>query len=91
MWMLIGLDIYSFYGVQHSVAGGGNKRRHGQTILSAIGVFVAILCVITGFWHQQTLGWNDSKLLFYIALFFGVFHLFFYLVRGFNMNSITTH
>lgn len=91
MWMLIGLDIYSFYGVQHSVAGGGNKRRHGQTILSAIGVFIAILCIITGFWHQQTSGWNNSKLLFYIALSFGIFHLFFYLVRGFKTNDITTH
>ena len=32
MWMLIGIDVYSCYGVKHSVIGGGTVRRHGQTI-----------------------------------------------------------
>ena len=83
MWMLIGIDIYSFYGVKHSVIGGGSVRRHGQTILSAIGVFIAFLCIVTGFWHQQTVGWNESHLMLWIASLFGVAHIFFFLGRGF--------
>lgn len=83
MWMLIGIDIYSFYGIKHSVIGGGSVRRHGQTILSCIGVFVAFLCIVTGFWHQQTVGWRESHLMLWIASVFGVAHIFFFLVRGF--------
>lgn len=83
MWMLIGIDIYSFYGIKHSVIGGGSVRRHGQTILSCIGVFVAFLCIVTGFWHQLTVGWHESHLMLWIASVFGVAHIFFFLVRGF--------
>lgn len=83
MWMLIGIDIYSFYAIKHSVIGGGSVRRHGQTILSCIGVFVAFLCIVTGFWHQQTVGWHESHLMLWIASVFGVAHIFFFLVRGF--------
>ena len=84
MWMLIGIDIYSFYGIRHSVVGGGSVRRHGQTVLSAIGVFIAFLCVLTGLWHQQTVGWGADRTMLFIAVIFGVGHIFFYLVRGFS-------
>ena len=83
MWMLIGLDIYSAYGVTHSVIGGGTKQRHGQTVLNIIGGFIGVLCVITGFWHQQTLGWNADTTLFWIATIFSLAHIFFFIVRGF--------
>lgn len=82
IWMIIGLDIYSFYGVKHSIVGGGSVRRHGQSILSCIGVFISILCIITGFWHQQTVGWHENRILMWTAVIFGVVHIFFYLVRG---------
>ena len=88
MWMLIGIDIYSFYGIKHSVIGGGSVRRHGQTILSCIGVFVSFLCIVTGFWHQQTVGWHESHLMLWIASIFGIAHIFFFLVRGFKKSSI---
>lgn len=83
MWMLIGLDIYSTYGVRHSVSGNGTMHRTGQSVLNGIGVIVAVLCVITGFWHQQTVGWTESHLMLWIAVLFGIGHIFYYLVRGF--------
>lgn len=87
MWMLIGIDIYSFYGLRHSTLGGGTVRRHGQTLLSAIGVFIAFLCIVTGFWHQQTVGWNESHLTLWIASLFGFGHIFFFLIRGFRAKN----
>ena len=87
MWMLIGIDIYSYYGIKHSTIGGGTIRRHGQTILSAIVVFIGFLCVLTGFWHQQTVGWGESHLMLWIASLFGVGHIFFFLVRGFIKHN----
>lgn len=83
MWMLIGLDVYSTYGVRHSVSGNGTMRRTGQSVLNGIGVIVAVLCVMTGFWHQQTVGWNERHLMLWIAVLFGIGHIFYYLVRGF--------
>lgn len=87
IWMVIGLDIYAYYGIRHSRAGGGTVRRHGQTVLNALGVVVSLLCVITGFWHQQTVGWQEDRTMLYIAVAFGVGHIFFYLVRGFSAFS----
>lgn len=84
MWMVIGIDIYSFYGIRHSHIGGGTVRRHGQTILSSVGAFVSLLCVITGFWHQQTVGWQADHTMLWIAVVFGVGHIFFFLIRGFS-------
>ncbi len=87
MWMLIGLDVYSSYGVKHSHIGGGTEKRHGQSVLNAIAVFVAVLCIITAFWHQQTLGWAADKTLFWIGTIFGLVHIFYYLVRSFRLSS----
>ncbi len=87
IWMVIGIDIYSYYGVLHSKIGGGTKRRHGQTLLSGIGGFISVLCVITGFWHQQTVGWHADRTMLWIAVAFGVGHLFFFLIRGYRDHS----
>lgn len=88
MWMLIGLDVYSSYGVRHSHIGGGTDRRHGQTVLNAIAIFVAVLCIITALWHQQTLGWEADKTLFWIGTLFGLIHIFCYLVRSFRPATV---
>lgn len=88
MWMLIGLDVYSSYGVRHSHIGGGTDRRHGQTVLNAIAIFVGVLCIITALWHQQTLGWEADKTLFWIGTLFGLIHIFYYLVRSFRPATV---
>ncbi len=81
MWMLIGIDVYSGYGLRHSHLGDGLKGSHTQLILTVIGIVLSVLCIITGFWHQQTVGWDASRLMFYIAVGFGLLHIAFYLVR----------
>ncbi len=84
IWMLIGLDIYSLYGVRHSKVSHGERRSHEHAVLGSLGILISIVCVITAFWHQQTVGWNESRTLFYTAGAFGVAHILFYLMRGFN-------
>ncbi len=83
IWMIIGLDIYSLYSVRHSNAGMGRERRHEHAVLGTLGVLTSIVCVITAFWHQQTVGWHEDRTLFWIASGFGAAHIFFYLLRGF--------
>lgn len=80
-WMLIGIDVYSSYGIVHSKLGNGTQRRHGQTLLNLIGIMLSVLCIIVGFWHQMTVGWAENKVLFFISVIFGVCHIFYYLVR----------
>lgn len=81
IWMLIGLDVYSFYGISHSHIGGHSVRRHGQSFLSGLGVGVGFLCILTGLWHQQTAGWDADRTLLWISVVFGVAHIGFYLTR----------
>jgi APA family basic amino acid/polyamine antiporter len=81
LWMLIGLDIYSRYGIRHSHLAAGDAPRRGQTILYLLGLFLAALCIVTGFWHQQTAGWAADKTMLFIAVVVGLAHIVYYVVR----------
>ena len=74
MWMLIGLDIYTSYGMKHSKLEGGIAYRRGNTVLNILGIVLSLLCFITGLWHQQTAGWNESKILLIISFAMGIAH-----------------
>ena len=81
LWMLIGLDIYVGYGMKHSKLEHGVKNRRGQSALNMIGIALSLLCVITGLWHQQTVGWNESKVLLIISFVFAFTHCAYYMMR----------
>ena len=81
LWMLIGLDIYVSYGIKHSRLGQGQKHRQGTRLLDMTGIALAVLCVITGLWHQQTVGWEADKTLLIISFLFSLTHLTFYIHR----------
>ena len=67
--------------VGKSTIADNQANRHGQLALNMIGIVLAILCVITGLWHQQTVGWEESKVLLIISFVFAFTHLGFYMVR----------
>ena len=81
LWMLIGLDIYVSYGIKHSRLGQGQTHRQGTRLLDMTGIALAVLCVITGLWHQQTVGWEADKTLLIISFLFSLTHLAFYIHR----------
>ena len=81
MWMIIGLDIYTAYGMKHSRLEHGIKYRRGNSALNGFGLVLSLLCIITGFWHQQTVGWEESKVLFTISFLMGAVHFGFYMIR----------
>ena len=87
IWMVIGLDIYSAYGIHHSVLEPGTALRRGNGVLNALGLTLSVLCFITGLWHQQTAGWNSGKTLLVIAFAFGISHFAFYMVRIYRQTS----
>lgn len=82
IWMLIGFDVYSAYGMKHShLENGLTKRRRGQTLLNTLSIAMGVLCIVTGFWHQQSVGWGTDKTMLVIASAFGLFHILFYACR----------
>lgn len=87
LWMLIGLDIYACYGVKHSKLEQHIPRRRGLTILNMIGIALSVLSVITGLWHQQTVGWDEDKTLLIISFVFAFTHCAFYMVRIWSQTS----
>ena len=87
LWMLIGLDVYACYGVKHSKLEHHVKRRKGLTILNMTGIALSVLSVMTGLWHQQTVGWEEDKTLLVISFVFAFTHCAFYMVRIWKQTS----
>lgn len=82
MWMLIGLDVYAGYGLRHShLEPSPDGRRKGRTALNTLGLGLGALCVITGFWHQQSVGWPADKFMLTLAASFGLAHIGYYAAR----------
>lgn len=81
LWMLIGIDVYGHYGISHSALIDKPGRRRGVTILHILGLSLSVLCVITGFWHQQTAGWDTDKTLLITAVVAGLVHVGYYVAK----------
>jgi len=76
VWMLIGLDVYVYYGVKNSILGGGKKNRKGVLSMNITGIALCALLAIVGLWHQATVGWDSDKTLLIISFLFATVHLF---------------
>lgn len=76
VWMLIGLDIYAYYGMKNSILGEGKSNRLGVNAMNITGLVLCALLAIVGLWHQQTVGWAEDKTLLIVAFVFSGVHLF---------------
>lgn len=84
VWMLLGLDIYVHYGLRRSHLEPATAHRRGAWVINALGLALAVLCIVTGFWHQQTVGWAESKVLLVVASVFALIHFSYYTWRWFR-------
>ncbi|WP_153801220.1 amino acid permease [Foetidibacter luteolus] len=75
VWMLIGLDIYAYYGLKNSILGGKTEKRIGKGVINTTGIALCLLLAIVGLWHQQTVGWAEDKTLLIISAVFAAGHL----------------
>ncbi|MCD8318670.1 MAG: amino acid permease [Paraprevotella sp.] len=80
LWMLVGLDVYSLYGVKHSHLESGPYRK-GMTTMNVTGLVLSLLSIITGLWQQQTIGWDADKSLLILSCVFAFLHGIYYLYR----------
>ena len=75
VWMLIGMDIYLVYGAKHSHLGNGTDNRKGMKIARLTSIALCVLLVIVGFLHQNTVGFDADRTLFYLSIGFAAVHL----------------
>ena len=81
LWMLVGLDIYAMYGIKHSKLEPNKGVRSGEMSLDMLGIALSLLCMITGFWHQQSAGWDADKSMLIVSVIFAVVHFVYYIMR----------
>ncbi len=78
VWMLIGLDIYLWYGVKNSHLGDGSSNRKGMRMARTTGIVLTLLLAVVGFLHQYNVGFDTDKTLMYISFGIAAFHLVLY-------------
>ncbi len=76
VWMLIGLDIYSFYGVKHSALNKGTMTRKDFNVINLTILLFSTFLIILAFAHHYSMaeGEEDTSL-FIFSLVFGFGHL----------------
>jgi APA family basic amino acid/polyamine antiporter len=82
VWMLIGFDLYLFYGLKKSALSDHLPATHarGNRIVSICGLFLVALLAIVAFIHHYTTVEQDW-ILFIFSLVFAGFHLIIYLLK----------
>ena len=85
IWMLIGIDVYLFYGTKHSKLGQlVNGSTSGLKPLHLTGFALSILLAIIALLHHYTLVEGDQdNILFAISMVIAIVHLIIYLVKFF--------
>lgn len=81
LWMLIGLDVYAMYGIKHSKLEADKPIRKGDMSFNMLGIALSALSFVTGFWHQQSAGWDTDKTMLIISIVFGSVHFVYYVLR----------
>ena len=77
VWMLLGHDIYVFYGSRRSKLGS----KKGVRLLSIIGFGIASFLLTLSIIHQWQMGWENAASFTYFLLLFALFHIILYGIR----------
>lgn len=79
VWMMIGFDIYLYYGMKNSVLNKGTFDNKSYKIVAISGLAMVIALVVVAFVHHSNPE-IDDKFLFYFSLVFSALHLIVYLL-----------
>ncbi len=85
VWMLIGFDIYIFYGVKYSLLGPGVFNRKGVSVVSKVGLLLSVSLIAIGYFHDKSLDAGTKDNLFIIALVIAILHL---LIFGIKLSQV---
>jgi len=75
VWMIIGFDLYLFYGMKNSFLNKGNFNGSSFKFVSASGLGMVLALVIVAFIHHESAADN---ILFYFSMIFAALHVVVY-------------
>ena len=79
VWMMIGFDIYLYYGMKNSALNGGTYDNKSYKIVAQSGIVMVIALVIVAFVHHSNPEIDDAPL-FYFSLVFSAIHTILYVI-----------
>ncbi len=87
VWMIIGFDLYLFYGIRHSKLSDHSTATHSRSakIVSICGIALVAALVIVAFVHHHLDGTDTA--LFYFSLIFSFLHILIYLQKFLKNKS----
>ena len=90
VWMIIGFDVYLFYGIRNSKMSDHKPATHSHSnrIVSITGVLLAILLLGVAFVHHSFDSTDTG--LFYFSIVFSVLHILIYLQRFFANKAVAS-
>lgn len=89
VWMLIGVNVYLFYGIKNSLLSDNNPvtLARSNKVVSLIGLALAALLIIVAIIHHKVTDGVDTGL-YYFSLVFAVIHLFIYSYRAVTSKNV---
>lgn len=89
VWMMIGLDVYIFYGIRNSALSDNNPVTllKSNRSVSMIGLALTVLLALVAIAHIQIADTDDS-ILFGFSMTFAFAHLILYLYRAFAVKGV---
>jgi APA family basic amino acid/polyamine antiporter len=82
LWMLLGHNIYTFYGSKHSKLGASRSLR----TLPVIGISIAVLLAGFTLVHQMQIGWHDNSAFAFTLLAISLAHIVLYGMKLLNVT-----
>ena len=73
VWMMIGFDLYIFYGMKHSILNSGTFDGKSYRIVSLSGLAMVVALVVVAFVHHSNPEIDDT-FLYYFSLIFAAIH-----------------
>jgi len=77
VWMMIGFDLYLFYGMKNSVLNQGKFSLKNYKTVASIGLGMALALIIVAYINNMDTA-VDGSFLFYFSLLFAALHVFIY-------------
>ena len=77
VWMMIGFDLYLFYGMKNSHLNKGHFSLNSYKTVSASGLGMVLALIVIAFIHHND-PTIDDHFLFYFSLFFAALHALVY-------------
>ena len=77
VWMMIGFDLYLFYGMKNSIQNRGNFSLDSYKVVAGSGLGMVLLLVVVAFLHHSDPDIDDT-FLFYFSMIFAAIHAMIY-------------